>query len=113
MLLGGVLAGLGGAFFTVGSTGSFNKDMSAGNGFIALAAVIMGRWHPIGATVAALFFGFTTDSCRPSCQLLETRSRGELLRCVAVPRHHHRRGRASSAGSARQPPTASPTSRLT
>lgn len=58
VLLGGVFAGLGGAFFTVGSTGAFDKDASAGNGFIALAAVIMGRWHPVYATCAALFFGF-------------------------------------------------------
>lgn len=58
VLLGGVFAGLGGAFYTVGSTGSFDDNASSGNGFIALAAVIMGRWHPIGATFAALFFGF-------------------------------------------------------
>jgi ABC-type uncharacterized transport system permease subunit len=58
VLLGGVFAGLGGAYFTVGSTGSFDEGASAGNGFIALAAVIMGRWHPIGATMAATFFGF-------------------------------------------------------
>lgn len=58
VLLGGVFAGLGGAYFTVGSTGAFDKGLSAGNGFIALAAVIMGRWHPVGATFAALFFGF-------------------------------------------------------
>ncbi len=58
VLFGGVFAGLGGAYYTVGSTGSFDQGVSAGNGFIALAAVIMGRWHPIGATFAALFFGF-------------------------------------------------------
>ncbi len=58
VLLGGVFAGLGGAYFTVGSTGSFDQDASAGNGFIALAAVIMGRWHPVWASFAALFFGF-------------------------------------------------------
>jgi len=58
VLLGGVFAGLGGAYFTVGSTGSFDQDASAGNGFIALAAVIMGRWHPVWASLAALFFGF-------------------------------------------------------
>ena len=58
VLFGGVFAGLGGAFYTVGSTGSFDDNASSGNGFIALAAVIMGRWHPIGATFAALFFGF-------------------------------------------------------
>ena len=60
VLLGGVVAGLGGAFFTVGSTGTFDQDASAGNGFIALAAVIIGRWHPIGATLAALLFGFAS-----------------------------------------------------
>jgi len=58
ILLGGVFAGLGGAFFTVGSTGTFDSNASAGNGFIALAAVIMGRWHPVGATFASLLFGF-------------------------------------------------------
>jgi len=58
VLLGGVFAGLGGAYYTVGSTGAFDRDASAGTGFIALAAVIMGRWHPVGATFAAVFFGF-------------------------------------------------------
>src|SRR4051812_28192982 len=58
ILLGGVFAGLGGAFFTVGSTGTFDSNASSGNGFIALAAVIMGRWHPVGATLASLLFGF-------------------------------------------------------
>jgi ABC-type uncharacterized transport system permease subunit len=58
VLLGGVFAGLGGAYFTVGSTGTFDSNASSGNGFIALAAVIMGRWHPVGATLASLLFGF-------------------------------------------------------
>ncbi|MFZ1411223.1 MAG: ABC transporter permease [Micropruina sp.] len=58
VLVAGVFAGLGGAFFTVGSTGSFAKDITVGNGFIALAALIMGRWHPVMAAVMALFFGF-------------------------------------------------------
>jgi simple sugar transport system permease protein len=61
VLLGGVFAGMGGAFFTVGSTGAFDKGQTAGNGFIALAALIMGRWHPIGATLGALFFGFMLE----------------------------------------------------
>jgi simple sugar transport system permease protein len=60
VLLGGVFAGLGGAYFTVGSNGAFTDNMAAGNGFIALAAVIMGRWHPIWASLAALFFGLMT-----------------------------------------------------
>ena len=78
VLFGGVFAGLGGAYFTVGSTGSFDNDASAGNGFIALAAVIMGRWHPVGATMAALFFGFTW-TLQAQLQVLD-KIPGELLR---------------------------------
>lgn len=58
VLLGGVIAGAGGAYFTLVSTASFNKNMTAGAGFIALAALIFGRWTPFGALGAALFFGF-------------------------------------------------------
>lgn len=59
VLLGGLFAGLGGAYFTVGSVGAFqDNNPTAGNGFIALAAVIMGRWNPVRAALMALFFGF-------------------------------------------------------
>jgi len=78
VMLGGVFAGLGGAFFTVGSSGSFDNGASAGNGFIALAAVIMGRWHPIGASMAALFFGFMW-TLQSQVQFLD-KIPGELLR---------------------------------
>ncbi|MFC0627333.1 ABC transporter permease [Kribbella deserti] len=78
VLWAGVLAGLGGSFFTVGYAGSFNKDMTAGNGFIALAALIMGRWHPVGAMVAALFFGFATQ-LQSQLQIIQTPIPGELL----------------------------------
>ncbi|MFC3689343.1 ABC transporter permease [Aquipuribacter hungaricus] len=57
VLMGGAMAGLGGAFFTVGSVGAFGEEMTAGQGFIALAALIFGRWSPLGALVAALLFG--------------------------------------------------------
>lgn len=58
VLAAGLIAGIGGAYFTLLATNSFNKNMSSGLGFIALAAMIFGRWHPIGAFLAALFFGF-------------------------------------------------------
>ena len=59
--LAGAVAGFGGAFFTLGLVGAFNKEMTAGAGFIALAAVIFGGWDPIRATLAALLFGFATN----------------------------------------------------
>lgn len=61
VLVGGVFAGLAGSFFTIGSVGQFNKDLTVGNGFIALAALIMGRWRPGLSAVMALFFGFVTQ----------------------------------------------------
>lgn len=59
--LAGAIAGFGGAYFTLGSVGEFTKDMTAGAGFIALAAVIFGRWDPIRAMLAGLLFGFATN----------------------------------------------------
>ncbi|HTL40380.1 MAG TPA: ABC transporter permease [Pseudolysinimonas sp.] len=59
--LAGSVAGLGGAYFTLDAVSSFNKDMTNGLGFIALAAVIFGQWHPLRATLAALLFGFATN----------------------------------------------------
>ncbi|MDO4413222.1 ABC transporter permease [Cutibacterium sp.] len=61
VLVGGIFAGLGGAYFTIGTVGSFSKDITVGNGFIALAALIMGRWRPGLAAVMALFFSFVTQ----------------------------------------------------
>lgn len=58
IMLAGVLAGLGGAFLVLESVGRFQKLMTAGRGFIALAVMIFGRWTPVGAFAAALLFGF-------------------------------------------------------
>jgi ABC-type uncharacterized transport system permease subunit len=59
VLIGGLIAGLAGATLTIGGSGQFNANISSGKGFIALAAVIFGRWSPRGAIAAALLFGFT------------------------------------------------------
>ena len=58
VLLGGLLAGLGGASYVPGNVPAFNPGMTAGYGFIALAAMIFGKWRPFAAWAAALFFGF-------------------------------------------------------
>jgi ABC-type uncharacterized transport system permease subunit len=58
VVYGGMVAGMAGAFLTIGAVGAFSKNISSGKGFIALAAVIFGRWSPRGAIGAALLFGF-------------------------------------------------------
>jgi len=57
VMFSGVLASLGGAFLSVGLVRYFTENMSAGRGFIGLTIVILGKWHPLGALCAALFFG--------------------------------------------------------
>ena len=59
VILGGMVAGIGGAYLTVGSVGFFTSDISSGLGYIALAAMIFGRWTPLGSVAAALLFGFS------------------------------------------------------
>ena len=61
VLIGGAVAGFGGAYFTLGVSGLFSREMTAGQGFIALAAMILGRWTPIGAVFAGLLFGFANN----------------------------------------------------
>ncbi len=61
VIIAGLIAGVGGAYYTVASVGAFGKEMTAGAGFIALAALIFGKWSPIGAVLAALLFGFADN----------------------------------------------------
>ncbi len=69
VLLGGLVAGLGGAFFTLGSVGRFDEGMTAGKGFIGLAAMIFGNYTPLGALGAGILFGFA-DSIGSKLSLL-------------------------------------------
>jgi ABC-type uncharacterized transport system permease subunit len=78
VFLGGLVAGFGGAYFTLGSVGPFNENMTAGRGFIGLAAMIFGRWHPVGALAAALVFGFS-DSLQVKLAILDTGIPSEFL----------------------------------
>ena len=61
VMIAGLVAGTGGAYFTVGAVGPFSQNMTSGAGFIALACLIFGKWTPRGAIVAALFFGFANN----------------------------------------------------
>lgn len=74
----GMVAGFGGAWFTLGSVGRFDEGMTGGRGFIGLAAMIFGRWHPVGALAAALVFGFA-DSLQQKLALLQTPIPSEFL----------------------------------
>ncbi len=78
VILGGMMAGLAGAYFTLGSVGKFDQVMTAGRGFIALAAMIFGNWTPIGAMIAGLLFGFS-DSLAASLALLRVKIPSEFL----------------------------------
>lgn len=74
----GMVAGFGGAWFTLGSVGRFDEGMTGGRGYIGLAAMIVGRWHPVGALMAALVFGFA-DSLQQKLALLQTPIPSEFL----------------------------------
>ncbi len=78
VVLAGMVAGIGGAYLTIGSTGSFDQNMSAGRGFIGLAAMIFGGWNPVGAFLASLVFGFA-DSLQARLSILAVPIPSEFL----------------------------------
>jgi simple sugar transport system permease protein len=81
VILGGMVAGIGGAYFTVGSTGAFEREMTAGRGFIGLAAMIFGGWTPVGAFLAGLVFGFA-DALQSRLSILGSPVPSEFLLMV-------------------------------
>jgi simple sugar transport system permease protein len=78
VILGGMMAGFGGGYFTVGSVGRFDEVMTAGRGFIGLAAMIFGNWTPFGSFGAGLLFGFT-DSLASKLAILGVAIPSEVL----------------------------------
>ncbi|MEJ2264432.1 MAG: ABC transporter permease [Anaerolineales bacterium] len=78
VLLGGMMAGFGGGYFTLGSVGRFDEVMTAGKGFIGLAAMIFGNWSPIGSFAASLLFGFA-DSLASKLAILGVKIPSEFL----------------------------------
>jgi ABC-type uncharacterized transport system permease subunit len=70
VIVGGLIAGIGGAYFSLGVVGTFEDAMTRGQGFVALAAMIFGNWNPIGAFLAALLFGFA-NALQVKMQILE------------------------------------------
>jgi ABC-type uncharacterized transport system permease subunit len=81
MLMAGLMAGIGGSALSLASAGSFQMQMSAGKGFIALAAVIFGAWNPVYAFGAALVFGFA-DSAQALLSILGVDVPPQLLNSV-------------------------------
>jgi ABC-type uncharacterized transport system permease subunit len=70
VIIGGLIAGVGGAYFSLGQVGTFEDSMTRGQGFVALAAMIFGNWNPIGGFIAALLFGFA-NALQVKMQILQ------------------------------------------
>jgi general nucleoside transport system permease protein len=81
LLYAGLICGIAGSYLPLATAGSFQLEMTAGKGFIALAAVIFGAWHPIGAFAAALVFGFA-DSAQTLLSILGAQVPPQLLNSV-------------------------------
>ena len=96
VILGGLIAGLGGAWFSMESQGGFQDNMTNGAGFIALAALIFGKWRPWSAFAGAMLFGFTRATRHPAADPRRGDRRllhPERVLAVAAVRRDHRRRR--------------------
>jgi simple sugar transport system permease protein len=82
VIIGGVFAGLAGAWFTIDFGNSFQTGMTNGRGYIALAALIFGRWHPIGAFGAALLFAYAQSLGIAIRTLPPTGQLGDILSAI-------------------------------
>jgi simple sugar transport system permease protein len=78
VLISGAIAGLGGAYMSIGAAGRFNEGMTAGKGFLGLAAMIFGNWNPAGALFGSVIFGFF-DSWQEKLSLLQVGIPVDLL----------------------------------
>jgi len=81
LLFGGAMAGLAGAYLSIVSSATFVEGMTSGRGFIALAIVIFGRWHPLGILAASLFFGWAL-SLQYQIQALGSKIPYQLIRML-------------------------------
>ncbi len=78
VLIGGMIAGVGGAYFSLGEVGRFEDNMTNGKGFVALAALIFGKWTALGGMAAGLLFGFA-DALQDKMQILKVGIPAEFL----------------------------------
>ena len=78
VIIGGMIAGIGGAYFSLGEVGRFEDNMTNGKGFVALAALIFGKWTALGGMAAGLLFGFA-DALQDKMQILDVGIPPEFL----------------------------------
>jgi simple sugar transport system permease protein len=84
VIMGGMLAGLAGGFLTLEAVGSFERNMTNGRGFVALAVMIFGKWTPLGAWLGALLFGFA-NGLQTQIQFLQNQLPGWLAWISQIP----------------------------